>query len=356
MPLIETTGLAKEFRVFKRREGVRGAVADLFHRRYETLRAVDGIDLRIDAGERVGYIGPNGAGKSTTLKMLTGILVPSAGSVRIAGLDPHRHRERCLQRIGVVFGQRSQLWWDLAPIESFRLLASVYGLDAAGLRRRLEAFERSLEIGPCMHTPVRKLSLGQKMRCELAAALLHSPDIVFLDEPTIGLDLVAKEGIRRFLLEENRLRGTTFILTTHDLSDIEELCERVVIIDRGRILYDGGLADLKRRFGDAASLVFRILHPRPRPGAAEPTALEALASCTRDLPVRWTDEGDGAFRASFAIDAAFRASFAIDAAPRAEVIRRVLDGFEVADVAFAEAKIEDVIRRIYQEARRDGAP
>jgi ABC-2 type transport system ATP-binding protein len=343
MPVIEARSLTKVFRTFRRRAGVRGALLDLFRRRYEDIRAVDGISFSLEAGERVGYIGPNGAGKSTTLKMLTGILVPTAGSVRVDGRDPHAERERCVRRIGAVFGQRSQLWWDVAPIESLRLLAGIYGMARGDLDRRLVEFEGALGIGPYLRTPVRKLSLGEKMRCELAAALVHGPGVVFLDEPTIGLDLVAKEGIRRFLLEENRRRGTTLILTTHDLSDIEELCERVVIIDRGKLLWDGGLEDLKRRMGVSASLVFHLSGDRagpdapPPPGRDPAAILPRLKALTADRPVRWSVEDGGAFRATFPAGAV----------PRAELIRRVLDRFEAADIAMAEEKIEDVIRRIY---------
>jgi ABC-2 type transport system ATP-binding protein len=345
MALIEAQGLTKEFRVFQRREGLRGALADLFHRRYRTLCAVDRVSFRIESGERVGYLGPNGAGKSTTLKMLTGILVPSSGSVRVGGLDPHRDRERCVRRLGAVFGQRSQLWWDLAPIESLRLLSSVYGLGPAHLERRLAELEEPLGIGQHLRTPVRKLSLGEKMRCELAAALLHSPEVVFLDEPTIGLDLLAKEGIRRFLLKENRERGATLILTTHDLSDIEELCERVIIIDRGKLLHDGPLRKLKEELGGSGSLVFHLLHSPtgngPFPGAeAGQAALPELQALTGDLSVVWSRDEGGALRATFSTGAV----------PRAEVIRRVLERFPVADITMAEVKIEDVIRRIYATA------
>jgi len=344
MPIIESSALTKEFRIFRRREGVTGAFRDLFHRRYETLRAVDRVSFRIEPGERVGYIGPNGAGKSTTIKMLTGILVPTAGEVTVAGMDPHRERERCVRRIGAVFGQRSQLWWDLAPIESLKLLGSIYGLGREDVEARLREFEGPLEIGEHLRTPVRKLSLGQKMRFELAAALLHRPGIVFLDEPTIGLDLVAKEGIRRFLLKENRERGTTMILTTHDLSDIEELCERVIVIDRGKLVYDGALGDLKARMGGSGSLVFHIVNPVAESGENGELTLAGLRSLTGEQPVVWTAEETGAFRATFPAGAV----------SRAEVIRRVMERFEVADIAIVDVKIEDVIRRIYAGAGQDG--
>ncbi len=259
MAIIEARQLTKEFRKFKSRPGLAGAFRDLFTRRYETVRAVDAIDLTVEPGEVVGYIGPNGAGKSTTIKMLTGILVPTAGHLLVNGCVPHRERERFVRTIGVVFGQRSQLWWDIAVRESFRLLQRIYGVPDAEYRRRLDELAGVLELGDLLDVPVRKLSLGQRMRCELAAALLHGPSLLFLDEPTIGLDVVVKLRIRDFLREINARHGTTILLTTHDLADIEALCPRVVILDRGRILYDGAL-DAIRRDGQGLEEVVRAIY------------------------------------------------------------------------------------------------
>ncbi|MFG0316484.1 MAG: ATP-binding cassette domain-containing protein, partial [Planctomycetota bacterium JB042] len=247
MPLIDVEGLVKEFSVFDRREGVLGAVGDLFHRRRRPLRAVDGVSFAIDQGEIVGYIGPNGAGKSTTIKMLTGILVPTSGRLVVDGLVPHRDRRTFTRRIGVVFGQRTQLWWDIAVVESFRLLAKIYGVPRDALEAQLDRLDAILGLRPLLRTPVRKLSLGQRMRCDLAASLLHDPPLLFLDEPTIGLDVVAKDSVRTFLRELNQELSTTILLTTHDLRDIEELCRRVIVIDHGRILFDGPLTEMKAR-------------------------------------------------------------------------------------------------------------
>lgn len=249
MALIEARGLTKEFKIFQRREGVVGAFRDLFRRDYRNLRAVDGIDFMVERGEMVGYIGANGAGKSTTIKMLTGILVPTAGTVVVDGYVPYRDREKYTKSIGVVFGQRSQLWWDIAVIESFKLLRRIYDVSRDEFERRLQMFDDILELRSLLHLPVRKLSLGQRMRCDLAAALLHNPSILFLDEPTIGLDVLAKARIREFLLEINKEYQTTVILTTHDLGDIEALCPRVAIIDRGAMLYDGSVEDLYNQWG-----------------------------------------------------------------------------------------------------------
>ncbi|MFA5880714.1 MAG: ATP-binding cassette domain-containing protein [Eubacteriales bacterium] len=249
MALIEARGLTKEFRIFRRREGVMGAFRDLFQRDYTTLRAVDGIDFVVAEGEMVGYIGANGAGKSTTIKMLTGILVPTAGSVNVNGFIPYKEREKYTRGIGVVFGQRSQLWWDIAVIESFKLLRRIYNVSQEEFKARLKKFDDILEFGSFLHLPVRKLSLGQRMRCDLTAALLHNPAILFLDEPTIGLDVLGKAKIREFLKEINSESKTTVILTTHDLGDIEALCPRVAIIDKGKMLYDGSVDNLYAQWG-----------------------------------------------------------------------------------------------------------
>lgn len=249
MALIEARGLTKVFKIFRRREGVSGAFRDLFIREYRNLRAVDGIDFVVEEGEMVGYIGANGAGKSTTIKMLTGILVPTSGTVVVKGYVPYKDREVYTRNIGVVFGQRSQLWWDIAVIESFKLLRRIYDIPQKEYDQRLKKFDEILELSPLLHLPVRKLSLGQRMRCDLAAALLHNPAILFLDEPTIGLDVLAKSKIRDFLKEINDEYKTTVILTTHDLGDIEALCPRVAIIDRGKMLYDGSIEDIYSQWG-----------------------------------------------------------------------------------------------------------
>src|SRR5687767_14394554 len=222
---------------------------DLFFRRYRSLNAVDGVSFDIARGEIVGYIGANGAGKSTTIKMLTGILAPTSGEITVNGLVPGRQRYAHARQIGVVFGQRTQLWWDLAVMEAFRLLQKIYRVPEADFQRRLTRFIDVLDIGGQLRQPVRKLSLGQRMKCDLAASLLHAPPILFLDEPTIGLDVAVKERVRRFIREINAEEQVTIILTTHDLTDIEELCERLILIDAGRILYDGSREEIYARFG-----------------------------------------------------------------------------------------------------------
>src|SRR5215467_4507292 len=257
-PLIYVHDLCKNFRTFRRREGVWGSIQNLFVRDYKTVAAVDKVSFHIHRGEIVGYIGPNGAGKSTSVKMLTGILVPTSGAVRINGFIPFRQRRHYVKTIGVVFGQRTQLWWDIAVVESFKLLRRIYDVSQRDFDARMELFDQILAIRDYLHTPVRKLSLGERMRCDLAAALLHNPPLLFLDEPTIGLVVVAKDHIRQFLRAINREFRTTVLLTTHDLDDIEELCRRIMIIDHGRLLYDGQLSDLKSRLLRTKQIKFAL--------------------------------------------------------------------------------------------------
>ncbi len=261
MPIIETRDLRKVFRSVVRRPGIGGTLRTLFSRDYEDKVAVEGVTMALDEGELVGYIGPNGAGKSTTIKMLTGILVPTSGLVRVAGIVPYEQRTKNARRIGVVFGQRSQLYWDLPLIESFELLKAIYGIPPQRYRENLDHFTELLEMGEFLRTPVRQLSLGQRMRGDFAAAMLHDPRVVFLDEPTIGLDVVAKENIREFIARVNRERGTTFILTTHDLADVERLCRRIVLIDRGTLVYDGEIDALRDRYGTHRTLVVTLCEP-----------------------------------------------------------------------------------------------
>lgn len=256
--MIHAERLTKVYRNYARREGLAGAVLDLFQRRYRMIRAVDDVSFDIARGEIVGYIGANGAGKSTTIKMLTGILTPTSGKMAVNGLTPQRDRYAHARQIGVVFGQRTQLWWDLAVIEAFHLLRRIYEIPEERYRQRLEHFIEVLDIREQLHQPVRKLSLGQRMKCDLCASLLHSPPLLFLDEPTIGLDVAVKERIRRFIKYINREEQSTIILTTHDLTDIEELCPRIIIIDNGKILYDGSQEEIKDRFGRMRRVILQF--------------------------------------------------------------------------------------------------
>ena len=248
MHQIVLNDITKTFRVAKRSPGLKGALRGAFAREYAEVHALDSVGFTIGEGELVGYIGPNGAGKSTTVKVMSGILVPDSGECVIGGRVPWKQRTEHVATIGVVFGQRSQLWWDVPVLDSFELLRDIYRVAQPDYRRRLDDLAGVLDIGGLLKTPVRQLSLGQRMRCELAASLLHAPRILFLDEPTIGLDAVSKLALRDFLKEMNRRDGVTMILTTHDMDDIDSLCERVMVIGRGSILYDGRFEELKRRY------------------------------------------------------------------------------------------------------------
>jgi ABC-2 type transport system ATP-binding protein len=248
MSQIFLNGISKRFYVYERPEGKWGLLKGAFMRSVREVRALDGIGFEIGEGELVGYIGPNGAGKSTTVKVMSGILTPDGGECRICGRVPWKERAAHVSQIGVVFGQRSQLWWDVPVSDSLKLLRDIYDIPAAGFAVRLRELTDTLDIGKLLKTPARQLSLGQRMRCELAAALLHSPKILFLDEPTIGLDAVSKLALRAFLREENKKSGVTILLTTHDMDDIEALCSRVMVIGRGRLLHDGPLQSLREKY------------------------------------------------------------------------------------------------------------
>jgi ABC-2 type transport system ATP-binding protein len=323
MALIEVEGLEKIFTRAVRKPGAWGALRSLFAREQREVRAVDGVSFAIQAGEIVGYLGPNGAGKSTTLKMLTGILVPSGGRVEVGGLVPHRQRVAHVRRIGVVFGQRTQLWWDLPTIESFELLRHVYRMPLARYRENLRAFSALLDLEPFLDTPVRQLSLGQRMRADLAAALLHDPSILFLDEPTIGLDVVARERMRGFLAAINRERGVTIILTSHDLADITRLCPRVVLIDHGHVIYDGTLEQLRARYGRWRTLVVDLADAAMVPQVKQAELLR------QEGPRVWL-------------------RFDREAVSAATLIAAVVARYPVLDLTVEEPEVESVVRGIYE--------
>jgi len=326
-PLIDVRELTKEFRTFKGREGVWGSIQNLFVREHLTLRAVDRVSFSIDRGEMVGYIGPNGAGKSTSIKMLTGILMPTSGEARVNGFLPYRQRRQYVKTIGVVFGQRTQLWWDIAVIESFKLLRRIYEVPERDFRERMDKFNQILGIQDYLFTPVRKLSLGERMRCDLAAALLHNPPLLFLDEPTIGLDVVAKDQIRKFLRAINREFQTTVLLTTHDLDDIEELCRRIMIIDHGRVLYDGPLDLLKQKLLRTKQIKFAL---------ANSAQLARVQSFARDgLELEQVDP------------LTYRIRFDRTRVATADLIRQILNAVEVRDLLIEDEPIEEVVKRIY---------
>ncbi len=313
-PLIEVHDLERTFEVRRKVEGSRRRVRG-------RVRAVHDLTFSVQRGEMVGYIGPNGAGKSTTVKMLTGILVPTGGRVRVAGLDPSRDRVALTRRIGVVFGQRSTLWWDLPLRDSFELLQKMYRIPPVRYRENLDRFIEILDLGDQLDTPVRQLSLGQRMRGDITAALLHDPEVLYLDEPTIGLDVVSKGRLREFLRSLNTERSTTLVLTTHDLQDIEALCERVIVIDQGTSVYDGSLAGLHAQGGSTRTLVVDLVDEAP------PIDVPGAVVRRVEGPRQWL---------AFPSDAS--------AAP---IVAAVASAYDVADLSIQEPAIEDVIRDLY---------
>lgn len=324
MPIIRVNGLVKEFRTAKRAPGLGGSLRTLFTREQKVTRAVDGVSFELAEGELVGYLGRNGAGKSTTVKLLTGILHPTSGEVEVAGLVPWRDRERNAMNIGVVFGQRSQLWWDLPLMDSFELIKVMYRMDESLYRRNLDRFTEILDMGPYLNTPVRQLSLGQRMRGDLAAAMLYEPRIVYLDEPTVGLDVVAKERIRTFIAEANKTDRTTVILTTHDMRDIERLCQRVILIEAGKVLFDGAVSALVARYAPGRVLVLQLAD-----GSATPD-LGGTELVRREGPQVWL-------------------RFDPAKTPVAGLIADATSRYSVTDLAIEEPDLEQVVRHIFEE-------
>ena len=327
--IIEIRNVTKEFRVLNRREGLLGSIKDLFSRDYKTVRAVDNISMSIEQGEIVGYLGPNGAGKSTTIKMMTGVLQPTSGEILVGGNVPYQNRTKNAQEIGVVFGQRSQLWWALPLVESFRLLKDIYQISDKAYNEIMELYRTLVDIEPLLHKPVRQMSLGQRTLSDILAAFLHDPKIVFLDEPTIGLDVSMKSKIRKLIHALNKEKKTTVILTTHDMGDVDALCRRIVIIDKGKMLYDNDIEHLKSFFGSYRTLKIRV-----------DGDLKAQAELIqKELP-------------EFAVTADDEWISVLVDEDRQKVID-VLSGlqkeFGIRDMKLEEISSEDVIRKIYEE-------
>jgi ABC-2 type transport system ATP-binding protein len=323
MAIISAQGVEKTFRQPKRKPGLAGAITSLFSREFTEVRAVNGISFAIEPGEAVGYLGPNGAGKSTMIKMMTGILVPTAGTLQVLGREPHSNRITNAAEIGVVFGQRSQLWWDLPVRDSFDLNRHIYDIPARRFAENLARLAAMLDMEGYIDRPVRQLSLGQRMRAEIAMALLHDPKILFLDEPTIGLDVVAKDVVGKFLAEVNRDRGTTIILTTHDLVDIEEICPRLIMVDDGKLLFDGELKKLRAALGSSRRLKLEF--------AADPGPITlATARLVAD---------EGAAK-HFLIE---REDVSL-----LQILTELGEGHGLTDVKVEEPDIEEVIRTFYR--------
>ncbi len=324
MSLISAESLSKTFKIYERGEGVKGYLKSFVSRDYKEVEAVKDLDLKIGQGEIIGYIGSNGAGKSTTVKMLTGILEPSSGTIEVRNLNPHKQRKKNAMNIGVVFGQKTQLWWDLPVRESFKLLKQIYEVSDDDYEKRMEEFKEVLDLDEFLDQPVRKLSLGQKMRCELAASFLHNPPIVYLDEPTIGLDVSVKEKIREFIKEKNQKDDTTVMLTTHDIGDIEDLCERIVVLDKGRKIYDGRLEKLVNSFSSRRLLIDLKNRKELK------VDFEGIEQINQD-------------------DLEAEILFDRNKISASRIMKKILNNYEIHDFKVREPDIEEVVKKIYRE-------
>ncbi|MBN2531615.1 MAG: ATP-binding cassette domain-containing protein [Spirochaetales bacterium] len=327
MSHIIVENLKKEFSIPKREKGFKGALKSIIMRKHENLKALDGISFSIKRGELVGYIGPNGAGKSTTVKILSGILLPSSGNCMVNGIIPWKERIRHVSRIGVVFGQKTQLWWDLPVIESFNLLKDIYRIEKAIYHQSFEELCTILEITHLLKTPVRLLSLGQRMRCELAASLLHRPDILFLDEPTIGLDAVSKLAVRKFIKDINTQRNVTVLLTTHNMDDIEAICNRIIVINKGKLFMDGTLGDLRNRITDDRRLIVDLADPNDR---------------IKEDYVRIISRNGGRFVLEFKPSD-------ISAA---DLIKNITTNHTIVDLFLESTPVEEIVAQLYKENER----
>ncbi|MET8689303.1 ATP-binding cassette domain-containing protein [Streptomyces sp. NPDC004732] len=327
--MIVAENLTKEFRIAERRPGLLGSLATLFTREYRTVRAVDGVSFEIPAGSKTAYIGANGAGKSTTIKMLTGIMTPTSGHCLVGGIEPYRKRRQNARSIGVVFGQRSQLWWDLSVPDSFRILRRVYDIPEPVYRRNLALYRELLDIDALGTTPVRQLSLGQRMRAEIAASLLHDPAVVFWDEPTIGLDMVLKSAVRDLVNRAHRELGTTVVLTSHDIADIAAICDSALVVDHGRVVHQGSIQDLLRTAEDRSVTFDHRGGPAPR---------EAMDRIERGLP--------GA-RAAVQDGGRIRVDYPAGLFASRQVLAFLLDHFDLVDCYAPEPDLEEVLRQIY---------
>ncbi len=330
--LITARNLSKAFRRPLKEPGFAGAMKHLVRPRFQNITAVEDVSFNIDAGESVAYVGPNGAGKSTTVKLLTGILVPTTGEVTVCGIHPYEQRQENARNIGVVFGQRTQLWWDIPVIESLRMLGDIYDIPARDFEKTFDELGEVLDLGPLLPVPARQLSLGQRMRCDLAASLIHSPPVLYLDEPTIGLDVSVKARFREFIKYMHRERGLTVMLTSHDVGDIEELCPRMIMIDQGNIIYDGAFAEVTRRFGWEQKVVLTLDHESDH---ARPQAVSALsrhdhASVEQTAPTSLTIRFDAREATS------------------GQIIRDVATALPIADISIEETSAESIIRNLYE--------
>ena len=328
--MIRVENLSKEFKINKKYPGFKGAIKSFFSTEYITKKAVDDISFEINDGEIVGYIGANGAGKSTTIKMMTGILTPTNGIVTVNGIVPYENREKNAKNIGVVFGQKTQLWWDLPISETFSLLKDIYDITDNDFEERMRFFKEILGLDEFFLNPVRTLSLGQRMRADLAAALIHNPKVIYLDEPTIGLDVVVKESVRKAIKEINAKYGTTIILTTHDLNDIEELCSRIIIIDKGKKIYDGEIEGVKEKYGYLTTVEIQVKE-------------DNLESFNEFTDIKEDDEFNLTYK-----DNKLLVTFNKNKISSADIIGRTMKKLNVVDFSIKETSIEDIVKKMYR--------
>ncbi len=325
MPCIEVTNLRKDYQTYRKAEGLLGSVKSLVAREHRTVEAVRDISFRIETGEIVGFLGPNGAGKTTTLKMLSGILYPTSGTASVLGYTPWERDPAFQRQFSLVMGQKNQLWWDLPPADSYSLFKEIYTIDDRPYRKTLDELVTLLDVGSVVNTPTRKLSLGQRMKCELIGALLHQPKVLLLDEPTIGLDLISQDNIRTFIKDYNRRRQTTIMLTSHYMEDVKALAQRVIIIKHGQLIYDDSLQNLTTKYGDIKSITLTFHEPVKRADLAKYGMVTAFSSRQATIDVPRTE-----------------------APARAAMLLGVLP---VADIDIAQTEAEDVIRQIFQSAK-----
>lgn len=332
MEIIRVEHLTKHFTIYEKEPGLKGVLKSFFNAKKIIKTAVDDVSFSVKEGEIVGYIGPNGAGKSTTIKVLTGILTPTSGSVLVDGLIPYKQRTQNAKKIGVVFGQRTQLWWDLPLGESFTVLKEIYQIPEAEYKERLAYFDSMFGLSEFMKQPVRQLSLGQRMKADICASLLHNPKLLYLDEPTIGLDVIAKENIRKVIHEINHKYHTTVILTTHDLNDIEELCDRILLIDKGKIIYDGNLSLIKEKFGSKKIIEFTVKSNE------EAANIDVSAFKAQDPDLQTTVEGN---KVTFVFN---KLKLAIK-----DITYHVLNQANVLDIDISDDHLENIIKAIYRQ-------
>lgn len=335
MAIINVENLKKEYKITVKKEGLSGAILSLFNPKFEIKEAVKGVNFDIEEGEMVGYIGANGAGKSTTIKMLTGILTPTSGKVTVNGLVPTKDRIKNNMKIGAVFGQRTQLWWDIPVVESYKLIQKIYEIPLKDYQENIEYFSETLNLKELLHVPVRQLSLGQKMRCEIAAAFMHNPKIVYLDEPTIGLDFMVKEKIRKFIKQLNKERNTTVILTTHDLQDIEEICSRIIIIDKGLIMFDGELEQIRKEFSKFSLTNILVKE-------ITPDVLKFLTKANSSFKLESIDENT------------LNINFDKSKITIAGIFEKLSKYTTVLDLSIQDISIENIVKALYEKQSQNG--